>query len=90
MINTKTYEPSASFSLKPPPMDRHKSFDDEEFANKPIITKKAITAPIDVPSYSIADLQVATDSFNIESLIGEGSIGRVYRAQFDDGKVLLL
>lgn len=88
MINTKTYEPSASFSLKPPPMDRHKSFDDEEFANKPIITKKAITAPIDVPSYSIADLQVATDSFNIESLIGEGSIGRVYRAQFDDGKVV--
>ncbi|CAL5437618.1 unnamed protein product [Camellia sinensis] len=31
---------------------------------------------------------MATDSFSVETLVGEGSIGCVYRAQFDDGKVL--
>lgn len=87
-INTKTYEPSASINLRPPPIDRHKSFDEEDLPKKPIITKKANTAPINAISYSIADLQMATGSFSVENLIGEGSFGRVYQAQFDDGKVV--
>ncbi|KAG6575405.1 Protein STRUBBELIG-RECEPTOR FAMILY 7, partial [Cucurbita argyrosperma subsp. sororia] len=33
-------------------------------------------------------LQMATGSFNVENLLGEGSFGRVYRAEFDNGKVL--
>lgn len=86
-INTKTYEPSALINLRPPPIDRHKSFDEEDLPKKPIITKKANTAPINAISYSIADLQMATGSFSVENLIGEGSFGRVYQAQFDDGKV---
>ncbi|CAK9163817.1 unnamed protein product [Ilex paraguariensis] len=84
----KTFETSVSINLRPPPIDRHKSFDEEDFSAKPIVPKKVSTAPINVRSYSIADLQMATDSFSVENLIGEGSIGRVYRAQFDDGKVL--
>ncbi|KAL5718149.1 Protein STRUBBELIG-REPTOR FAMILY 6 [Ranunculus cassubicifolius] len=31
---------------------------------------------------------MATGSFSVVNIIGEGSVGRVYRAQFDDGKVL--
>ncbi|CAN6470053.1 unnamed protein product [Victoria cruziana] len=31
---------------------------------------------------------MATCSFSIDNLVGEGSIGRVYKAQFADGKVL--
>ncbi|OVA10369.1 Protein kinase domain [Macleaya cordata] len=85
---TKTFETSASKSLRPPPIERLKSFDEEEFSNKPVVVKKPNTAPISSTIYSIADLQMATASFSIENLIGEGSIGRVYRAQFDDGKVL--
>ncbi|KAF3451938.1 hypothetical protein FNV43_RR08034 [Rhamnella rubrinervis] len=87
-INTKTFDTSASINLKPPPIDRHKSFDDDDFSKKPIVVKKTVTAPINVTSYSIADLQVATGSFSVENLLGEGSFGRVYRAQFNDGKVL--
>ncbi|XP_057979961.1 protein STRUBBELIG-RECEPTOR FAMILY 7 [Malania oleifera] len=87
-INTKTYETSASFNLRPPPIERHKSFDEEDFPKKPIVVKKANAEPIDAVSYSIADLQMATGSFSVENLIGEGSFGRVYRAQFEDGKVL--
>jgi len=31
----KTFDTSASINLKPPPIDRHKSFDEEEFSKKP-------------------------------------------------------
>lgn len=86
-VDTKTYEPSASINLRPPPVDRNKSFDEEDFSRKPIVPKKVHIAPVNAVSYSIADLQMATDSFSTETRIGEGSIGRVYRAQFDDGKV---
>ncbi|XP_043707581.1 protein STRUBBELIG-RECEPTOR FAMILY 6-like [Telopea speciosissima] len=88
MIDTKTVETSALMNLRPPPIDRHKSFDEDDLPIKPIVVKKANTAPISATMYSIADLQMVTDSFNVENLIGEGSIGRVYRAQFNDGKVL--
>lgn len=87
VIDMKTFDTSASINLKPPPIDRHKSFDDNEFSKKPTIVKKVVAAPADVQSYSIADLQIATGSFSVDHLVGEGSFGRVYRAQFDDGKV---
>lgn len=83
-----TFETSTTINLKPPPIDRHKSFDEDDFAKRAIV-KKASAAPINVKSYSIADLQIATGSFNVENLLGEGSFGRVYRAEFDDGKVTL-
>ena len=38
--------------------------------------------------YSVADLQAATNSFAQENLIGEGSLGRVYRGEFADGQVI--
>ncbi|GAU46979.1 hypothetical protein TSUD_190160 [Trifolium subterraneum] len=88
MLDLKKLDTSDSINLKPPPIDLHKSFEDNEFSNKPTIVKKIVTAPVDVQSYSIADLQITTGSFNVDHLIDEGSFGRVYRAQFDDGKVL--
>lgn len=87
-INTLTLDTAPIVTLKPPPLDRNKSFDDEDYSKKPVVTKIPTPVPNNVKSYSIADLQMATGSFSVENLIGEGSIGRVYRAQFDDGKVL--
>lgn len=87
--DTKTFVRSASFNLKPPPIDRHKSFDEDELSKKPDIVKKTVTALANVRLYSIADLQIATSSFNVDHLLGEGSFGRVYHAQFDDGEVFL-
>lgn len=40
-----------------------------------------------VSSYTVAALQVATNSFCQDSLLGEGSLGRVYKAVFPNGKV---
>ncbi|KAL5729859.1 Protein STRUBBELIG-REPTOR FAMILY 8 [Ranunculus cassubicifolius] len=44
--------------------------------------------PIAATSHTIASLQTATNSFSQEFLVGEGSFGRVYRAEYPDGKVL--
>lgn len=90
--STKAFETPAMINLRPPPVDRHKSFDEDDVTAKPIVVppKKVFTAPINAKSFSVADLQIATDSFNADNLIGEGSIGRVFRAQLDDGKVSFL
>ncbi|KAI7984363.1 Protein STRUBBELIG-RECEPTOR FAMILY 6 [Camellia lanceoleosa] len=72
-VITKTFETSASINLRPPPIDRHKSFDEDDFSRKPIVPKKVHTPPVNAISYSIADLQMATDSFSVETLVGEGS-----------------
>lgn len=84
----RTLPPPAPLSLKPPPIDRHKSFDEGDFSDKPNV-KKVNSPSIKAAIYSVADLQIATDSFSIYNLVGEGSFGRVYKAQFGDGKVSL-
>ncbi|KAK6118725.1 hypothetical protein DH2020_047530 [Rehmannia glutinosa] len=87
--STKAFETPATINLRPPPIDRHKSFDEDDVSVMPIVPPKKVNrAPINAKLYSVADLQIATDSFSVENLIGEGSIGRVYRAQLDDGKVV--
>ncbi|XP_023766750.1 protein STRUBBELIG-RECEPTOR FAMILY 7 [Lactuca sativa] len=88
--NTKAFEIPSTINLKPPPMERHKSFDDDDYTAtaKPVVPKKVSIAPTNATSYSIADLQIATDSFSADNLVGEGSTGRVFRAQFEDGKVV--
>ncbi|KAH0982215.1 hypothetical protein GBA52_009392 [Prunus armeniaca] len=40
-------------------------------------------------NYALADLQVATANFAPARLLGQGTIGRVYRAKYDDGKDFL-
>ncbi|KAK8919020.1 Protein STRUBBELIG-RECEPTOR FAMILY 6 [Platanthera zijinensis] len=86
VIDTPTFL-AAPFSLKPPPIDRpNKSYDEDDSIIKTPLKVKS--APIKATIYSVADLQVATDSFNADNIIGEGSLGRVYRAQFPGGKVL--
>lgn len=37
--------------------------------------------------YTIAELQSATNSFSEPNLLGEGSLGSVYKAEFPDGQV---
>ncbi|KAF1860014.1 hypothetical protein Lal_00027864 [Lupinus albus] len=38
--------------------------------------------------YTVAEVQLATNSFSEDNLLGEGSLGPVYRAEFPDNKVL--
>ncbi|XP_010539262.1 PREDICTED: protein STRUBBELIG-RECEPTOR FAMILY 8 isoform X2 [Tarenaya hassleriana] len=47
-------------------------------------------SPITASQYTVASLQVATNSFSQENIIGEGSLGRVYRAEFSNGKTMAI
>jgi len=89
LVETKKLDTSLSMNLRPPPSERHKSFDDDDSTmRKPIVAKKAaVVVPSNVNTYTVSDLQVATNSFSVDNLLGEGTFGRVYRAQFEDGKV---
>lgn len=49
---------------------------------------KRVKSPITATCYSVATLQTATNSFSQENLVGEGSLGRVYRAEFPSGKIM--
>ncbi|XP_041023290.1 protein STRUBBELIG-RECEPTOR FAMILY 8-like isoform X2 [Juglans microcarpa x Juglans regia] len=49
-----------------------------------------IKSPITATSYTVASLQMATNSFSQEFLVGEGSLGRVYKAEFPNGKVMAI
>lgn len=83
----KELKKNASMNLKPPSkIELHKSFDENDPTNKPP-AKKVNLSSITATSYTVADLQIATESFSAGYLVGEGSFGRVYRAQFRDQKV---
>ncbi|KAG8491020.1 hypothetical protein CXB51_014152 [Gossypium anomalum] len=61
------------------------SFSENEFANR---LKGRRSTSVQAVPYSLADLQKSTDNFAPGRLLGEGTIGRVYRAKYPDGKVL--
>ncbi|XP_073139170.1 protein STRUBBELIG-RECEPTOR FAMILY 3-like isoform X2 [Henckelia pumila] len=79
-------------SLEAPPMA---SIPSERIVADPIIThltpRENASEIIDFSKlFTVASLQQYTTSFAPESLIGEGTLGSVYRAQLPDGKVLVV
>ncbi|XP_052202944.1 protein STRUBBELIG-RECEPTOR FAMILY 8-like isoform X2 [Diospyros lotus] len=51
---------------------------------------KRIKSPVTATSFTVASLQTATNSFSQENLIGEGSLGRVYKGEFPNGKIVAI
>ncbi|KAH6795900.1 hypothetical protein C2S51_036886 [Perilla frutescens var. frutescens] len=72
--------------LKPPPAE---SVTVERLQGKNGSLKR-VKSPITATSYTVAALQTATDSFSQENLVGEGSLGRVYRADLPNGKIMAI
>lgn len=80
-------KPTAAVAdLKPPPAE---NVTVERLQGKNGSLKR-VKSPITASSYTVATLQTATNSFSQENLVGEGSLGRVYRAEFPSGKVIML
>jgi hypothetical protein len=83
----ETLHKTLSMNLRPPSkIDLHKSSDENDPASKHVV-KEINMSSIRATVYTVADLQVATESFSADNLIGEGSFARVYRAQLPDQKV---
>ncbi|XP_068636762.1 protein STRUBBELIG-RECEPTOR FAMILY 5-like isoform X2 [Aristolochia californica] len=85
-IDINSLPKADSLNLKPPPSDRLKSFEDTDIDSK-FNSSKSVDS-VAATTYSLGDLQEATTNFAESCLVGEGSIGCVYKAKFSDGKVL--
>ena len=74
---------AAVIDLKPPPAEKLAV---DRMSKSGSLNR--MKSPITATSYTVASLQTATNSFSQEYLIGEGSLGRVYKAEFPNGKVI--
>lgn len=83
-LSRKSIQTSVSTDLKTP-SDRHKSLNDTEFASKFNAMRRE--SSINATIYTLEDLQQATGNFGARYLLGQGSVGSVYRAKYIDGKV---
>jgi len=70
-------------TLKVPP-----AFKREESIIEKAVLGKVSRSSISATAFSVADLQEATNSFSQGNLLGEGSLGCVYRAEFPNGQLL--
>ncbi|OEL26676.1 Protein STRUBBELIG-RECEPTOR FAMILY 5 [Dichanthelium oligosanthes] len=86
-INMKPLEHSSSIGSRTPSAVPRKSISDNEFENKLNYSRRS-TDPINLVTYSSSDLQAATGSFHSSRLLGQGTIGGVYKAKYTDGRVL--
>ncbi|KAI5563588.1 hypothetical protein BDE02_14G001300 [Populus trichocarpa] len=84
-IDIKTFQKAASMGYKPPPSNFSQSINDNQFAS---CLNPGRNTSVRAVAFSLTDLQTATGNFAPGRLIGEGSLGRVYRAKYPDGKVL--
>ncbi|XP_055801592.1 protein STRUBBELIG-RECEPTOR FAMILY 2 isoform X2 [Solanum dulcamara] len=58
-----------------------------KMSNRRSFSKKC-KIPICAKLYTVAELQLATSNFSPNNLLGEGTLGSVYRADFPDGQIL--
>ncbi|KAK2447204.1 protein STRUBBELIG-RECEPTOR FAMILY [Trifolium repens] len=75
--------------LQPPPHSLPIIPGEKVIVNPAATTKterQAMTSSVKM--YTVASLQQYTNSFSQENLIGEGTLGSVYRAELPDGKLL--
>ncbi|KMS97135.1 hypothetical protein BVRB_7g178000 [Beta vulgaris subsp. vulgaris] len=84
-IDVMALQSSGPTGLKPSLSSRSKSFRNTDPANNAASQRKV---SFEITPYTLAELQNATSNFATNRLLGEGSIGRVYKAKRPDGKVV--
>ncbi|EPS68087.1 hypothetical protein M569_06686, partial [Genlisea aurea] len=85
-FGAKNLSLSPSLSLRNQSLDPPKSFNNNENAKQINAVKQS--APSQISPYPLVDLEAATGNFSNGRLLGEGTIGCVYRAKYADGKVV--
>ncbi|WCJ37173.1 STRUBBELIG-receptor family 5 [Euphorbia peplus] len=83
-IDMKSMQKSPSIGYTAPHSDFSQAVKENEFATR---LSSRITNIQAVP-YSLSDILAATDNFSMGRLLGEGSLGRVYKAKYPDGKIM--
>lgn len=93
--STATEESSQSFPLssllmggpRPIPLLNHTRT--EKVSGRKGFSKRC-RLPVRTKIYTLTELQSTTNKFSQENLLGEGSLGAVYRAEFPDGQVKIM
>ncbi|CAO2824578.1 unnamed protein product [Amaranthus hypochondriacus] len=81
----KALQSSGPIGLKPSLSSRLKTFRSKEPGNNASSQRRVC---FEINAYTLSELQIATNNFASNRLLGEGSIGRVYKAKPPDSKVL--
>lgn len=80
--------------VQPPPVPQLRHIPPPPVRIDKTARRNSFSATCQYPAYaklfSAAELQLATDNFTEENLLGEGPLGSVYRAKLPDGQVYLL
>ncbi|KAE8808764.1 Protein STRUBBELIG-RECEPTOR FAMILY 5 [Hordeum vulgare] len=88
-VNMKPLEKSASIDSVALPALPYKTMNDNEFQIK-LNSSRRISEPISLVTYSSSELQAATGNWHSSRLIGQGTVGRVYKAKYANGQVLAI
>ncbi|KAL2321422.1 hypothetical protein Fmac_025801 [Flemingia macrophylla] len=83
-IEVQALQQCPSIGVSSSVSDCVQSFNDNEFASR-LNSKRSTSNRVTI--FSLPELQAVTANFASGRLLGEGSIGRVYRAKYADGKV---
>jgi hypothetical protein len=82
----KSLEQSSSIGSRASSAVPRKSISDNEFENKLNYSRRS-TEPIRLMTYASSDLESATGAFHSSRLLGQGTIGCVYKAKYANGQV---
>ncbi|KAK3132679.1 hypothetical protein QOZ80_6AG0526190 [Eleusine coracana subsp. coracana] len=87
VVDMKSLEQPSAVGSRTPSTVPRKSISDNEFENKLNYSRRS-AEPISLMTYASSDLEAATGSFHSSRLLGQGTIGHVYKAKYADGQVL--
>lgn len=85
-VDMKPLEKSMSIDSVTLPSVPYKTMNDNKFENK-LNNSRRISEPINLVTYSSSELQAATGNWHSSRLIGQGTVGRVYKAKYANGQV---
>ncbi|KAH1089521.1 hypothetical protein J1N35_016778 [Gossypium stocksii] len=83
-----TYQSHENERLRSPNYNTEGNQKNSKAAAPPKAEVQKSAPPIEVPALSLEELKEKTDNFGSKALIGEGSYGRVYYANLDNGKAV--
>ncbi|KAF8395893.1 hypothetical protein HHK36_019848 [Tetracentron sinense] len=89
---TATENPPQIFAVGSPPMIVPSHIPSVRHYRTEKLSRRSFSRKYRTPAtakrYTVAELQSATNSFSEDNLLGEGSLGSVYKAEFPDGQIL--
>uniref|UniRef100_A0A8R7UKY1 Protein kinase domain-containing protein n=1 Tax=Triticum urartu TaxID=4572 RepID=A0A8R7UKY1_TRIUA len=89
IVSMKPLEKSTSIDSVTLPSVPYKTMNDNKFQIM-LNNSRRILEPISLLTYSSSELQAATGNWHGSRIIGQGTVGRVYKAKYANGQVLAI